>query len=87
MATAVLTLRIPEEIKAKLDKLAQAIHRSKSFLAEEAITRYIDLEAWQIGEIEQAIQEADHGDFASTPGMADLLKINAGWMSPNPGAR
>ena len=78
MATAVLTLRVPEEIKAKLDKLAQATHRSKSYLAEEAITRYIDLEAWQIGEIEQAIQEADRGDFATPPDLAGLLKKYAG---------
>ena len=78
MATAILTLRVPEEIKAKLDKLAQATHRSKSFLAEEAIARYIDLEAWQVGEIEQAIQEADQGDFASPSDMADLLKKHAG---------
>ena len=78
MATAILTLRIPEEIKAKLDKLAQATHRSKSFLAEEAIARYIDLEAWQIGEIEQAIQEADQGDFAPPSDLADLLKKYAG---------
>lgn len=78
MATAVLTLRIPEEVKAKLDKLAQATHRSKSFLAEEAIARYLDLEAWQVGEIEQAIQEADQADFASSSDMADLLKKYAG---------
>lgn len=78
MATTVLTLRIPEETKAKLDKLAQATHRSRSFLAEEAIARYIDLEAWQIGEIEQAIQEADRGDFANPSDMADLLKKYAG---------
>jgi predicted transcriptional regulator len=78
MATAVLTLRVPEEIKAKLDKLAQATHRSKSYLAEEAIARYIDLEAWQIGEIEQAIQEADRGDFATPADLADLLKKYAG---------
>ena len=69
MATTVLTLRVPEEIKAKLDKLALATHRAKSFLAEEAIARYIDLEAWQIGEIEQAIQEADRGDFAAPPSL------------------
>jgi predicted transcriptional regulator len=74
MATAVLTLRVPEEIKAKLDKLAQATHRSKSYLAEEAIARYIDLEAWQIGEIEQAIQEADRGEFATPSELAGLLK-------------
>jgi predicted transcriptional regulator len=78
MATTVLTLRIPEETKAKLDKLAQATHRSKSFLAEEAIARYIDLEAWQVGEIEQAIQEADRGDFAPPSDLADLLKKYAG---------
>jgi predicted transcriptional regulator len=74
MATSVLTVRIPEETKAKLEKLAQATHRSKSYLAEEAIARYLDLEAWQVGEIEQAIQEADRGDFASPADMADLLK-------------
>lgn len=74
MATAILTLRVPEETKAKLDKLAQATHRSKSFLAEEAIVRHIDLEVWQVGEIEQAIQEADRGDFATPSDLADLLK-------------
>lgn len=78
MATAVLTVRVPEEIKAKLDKLAQATHRSKSFLAEEAIARYIDLESWQIGEIQQALQEADRGDFASPSELANMLKKYAG---------
>jgi RHH-type transcriptional regulator, rel operon repressor / antitoxin RelB len=78
MATAVLTLRVPEEIREMLDKLAQATHRSKSFLAEEAIARYLDLEAWQIGEIEQAIEEADQGDFAKPADMAKLLKKYAG---------
>lgn len=78
MATSVLTLRIPEEIKAKLDQLAQATHRTRSSLAEEAIARYIDFEAWQIGEIWQAIEEAERGDFAASSGLADLLKKYAG---------
>ncbi len=78
MATAVLTVRVPEEIKTKLDKLAQATRRSKSFLAEEAIARYLDLESWQIGEIEQALEEADRGDFASASELANMLKKYAG---------
>jgi predicted transcriptional regulator len=78
MATTILTLRIPEETKAKLDKLAQVTRRSKSYLAEEAIARYLDLEAWQVGEIEQAIQEADRGEFASPSDLVDLLKKHAG---------
>jgi predicted transcriptional regulator len=65
MDTAVLTLRVPVEVKQQLDKLADATHRSKSWLAGEAIQRYLDLEAWQIGEIKQALIEADAGDFAT----------------------
>lgn len=65
MESSVLTLRLNNEIKNKLDKLANATKRSKSFLAAEAINRYLETEAWQIGEIEQALIEADQGDFAN----------------------
>lgn len=65
MESSVLTLRLNNEIKNKLDKLANATQRSKSFLAAEAINRYLEIEAWQIGEVEQALIEADQGDFAS----------------------
>ena len=65
MDTAILTLRVPQEVKDQLGKLAEATHRSQSFLGCEAIQRYVDLESWQIAEIQQAICEADAGDFAS----------------------
>jgi RHH-type transcriptional regulator, rel operon repressor / antitoxin RelB len=45
MDTAILALRVPVEFKQQLDKLADATHRSKSWLAGEAIRRYLDLEA------------------------------------------
>jgi RHH-type rel operon transcriptional repressor/antitoxin RelB len=63
--SSVLTLRLNSDTKDKLDKLANATQRSKSFLAAEAINRYLEIEAWQIAEIEQALIEADQGDFAS----------------------
>lgn len=67
MDTAILTLRVPQEVKEKLGKLAEATHRAQSFLGCEAIQRYVDLESWQVAEIQQAICEADAGagDFAS----------------------
>lgn len=65
METATLTLRVPMAVRDQLDKLAEATHRTKSYLAGEAIRQYLDLEAWQVGEIQQAIKEADAGDFAS----------------------
>ncbi len=74
METAVLTLRLTKEMKSRLDQLAQITRRSKSFLAAEAIERYLDTEAWQILEIEQALRDADAGDFASEEEVRRVLK-------------
>lgn len=74
METAILTLRVPQEIKDQLGKLSEATHRSQSFLGGEAIRRYVELEAWQIAEIQQAIQEADAGDFATDSELSAVIK-------------
>ncbi|MDQ6953554.1 MAG: hypothetical protein Q9M15_08510 [Mariprofundaceae bacterium] len=60
-----MTIRIDEEIKNQLGKLAESSNCSKSFLAAEAIKTYIALNAWQMQEIEAALVEADSGQFAS----------------------
>lgn len=78
METAVLTFRVPVDVKQQLDQLAAATHRSKSWLAGEAIQRYLELEGWQIGEIRQALAEADAGDFASDEEVAALKTRYAG---------
>lgn len=78
METTTLTLRVPIEIKERLDKLADATNRSKSYLAGEALRQYIDLEAWQIGEIQQALKEADANDFASDAEIDAVVKKYAG---------
>lgn len=59
-----MTIRLEPELKSRLDKLASATQRSKSFLASEAVREYIELNEWQIQEIKDAIKEADSGDFA-----------------------
>jgi len=60
-----MTLRLDDSIKNRLDKLAESTHRTKSFLAAEAIESYIKLNEWQISETVKAIEEADRGEFAS----------------------
>jgi predicted transcriptional regulator len=78
MESAVLTLRLNADTKNKLDQLANATHRSKSFLAAEAINRYLELESWQISEIELSIKEADSADFASSEQLSKLANKYAG---------
>ena len=76
-----LTIRLSEEIKAQLDKLAKQTGRSRAFHAQEALRRYLEEEAWQVQEIKQAVKEADAGDFASEIEVSRVMKklgIDAG---------
>jgi len=61
----ILTLRLDGGLRGKLDKLAAATRRSRSFLAAEAIRDYLALNSWQIEEIHKGLAEAERGEFAS----------------------
>ena len=69
-----MTVRLDDDVKDRLDGLAEATQRSKSFLAAEAIRVYVENNEWQIGEIRAAVNEADTGDFASDKDVAALAK-------------
>ena len=64
-STTTMTIRLEPELKARLDKLSEATHRSRSFLAAEAVREFIEINEWQIREIKEAVKEADAEDFAS----------------------
>jgi RHH-type rel operon transcriptional repressor/antitoxin RelB len=75
-----MTVRLEDDVKDRLDVLAEATRRSKSFLAAEAIRAYVENNEWQIGEIQAALKEADAGDFADDKAVAALArkwKVNA----------
>lgn len=62
---ATMTIRLEPDLKERLEGLADATRRSKSFLAAEAIRDYVALNEWQVAEIQEAVAEADRGEFAS----------------------
>lgn len=70
---SVMSLRLPDDLSDTLATLARATGRSKSYLALDALREYLAREAWQIGEIQQAISEADAGDFASAEEVSATL--------------
>ncbi len=71
-----MTVRLDDEVKARLEKLAGATQRSKSFLAAEAIREFVEINEWQIQEIRKAIKEADAGEFASDD---DVIRLARKW--------
>ena len=63
--TNTMTLRVSDELKAKLDRYAQLTGRSMSYVAATAVEEYLSWRVPQLEDLEQAIKEADAGKFAS----------------------
>ncbi|MCJ2165241.1 MULTISPECIES: ribbon-helix-helix protein, CopG family [unclassified Pseudodesulfovibrio] len=60
-----VTARIPEETATKLNDLAKATNRSKSFLVANALEQFLDEQAWQVSRINESVAQADAGEFAT----------------------
>jgi RHH-type rel operon transcriptional repressor/antitoxin RelB len=72
--SSTMTIRLEDEVKERLERLAGSTQRSKSFLAAEAIREFVENNEWQITEIHAALKEADAGDFATDKDLAAVAK-------------
>ena len=77
--TETLSIRIDTATKKRLDALAKRSRRSKSFLAAEAISAYVESEEWQLGELRDGIAELDSGQTVSHEKVSKWLKT---WGKP-----
>ena len=81
---ATMTIRLESELKQRLDRLSEAMQRPKSSLAKEAIEVFVDLNEWQLGEIEKAVAEADRDEFARDELVGEVFGkwgTGADWMA------
>lgn len=65
MASEQFSLRLPKDTKTRLEELAKATGRTKAFLAQDAIEKYLELESWQINAIRQGIKDIENNDIIS----------------------
>ena len=72
-ATTTMTVRLPDDVKKRLDQLAETTARSRSWLAADAIAEYVQTQEWQIAEVEAGVRQADAGEFASTDEVAAVF--------------
>ncbi len=73
-----VTVRIPATLNAKLEQLAQATRRSKSWLAAEAIGAYVATEADYLAAIEEGRTAAREGRLVAHSKVREWL---ASWGS------
>ncbi|MGL6111810.1 MAG: hypothetical protein ACRC2B_17100, partial [Rubrivivax sp.] len=60
-----VSVRLPNELKDKMETYAQLTGRTKSYVAMEALSDYLDWRIPQIEDLKAAVAAADAGDFAT----------------------
>ncbi len=60
-SSTTMTVRVSNEVKEKLDRLAGSTRRSRSFLAAEALSAYVDRELEIIAGIQRGLADIEAG--------------------------
>ena len=79
----VLTVRISPELQGRLDAIADAIDRPRSWVVNRALEAFVESEAWQIEEIRRGLAEADADEFAND---AEVAALFGKWRRVHPDA-
>jgi predicted transcriptional regulator len=79
----VLTVRVSAQLQDRLDAIATAIGRPRSWVIKRALETFVELGADQVEEIKRGLAEADAGEFASD---AEVEALFRKWRSIDPDA-
>jgi predicted transcriptional regulator len=63
--TTVFSVRVSLELKAKLESVAAAMDRPRSWVVNDALEQYVADQAWQIEAIKEGIAAADRGEVVA----------------------
>lgn len=69
-----LSLRLPIELKNRMDTYSQLTGRTRSHVAMEALSAYLEWRIPQIEDLKTAVMAADDGDFASDDEVAAVMR-------------
>jgi predicted transcriptional regulator len=64
------TVRINEEVIGRVDDLAKSLSRSRSWVINQAIDRFLEYEEWFILEVKDGLNEVERGEIASDESVA-----------------
>lgn len=57
------SIRMDDEKLARIDSLAKAMNRSRAWVINEAVERYLDYEEWFIQQVQEGLKEAQAGNL------------------------
>lgn len=73
-----ISFRLDSEKREALDAVASASDRDRSYILNEAIDAYLDVQQWQIEHIRKGLRQANAGQFATEAEMKAALARRRG---------
>jgi RHH-type transcriptional regulator, rel operon repressor / antitoxin RelB len=67
-----VSFKIAVSTKNRIEQLALATRRTKTFVIEEAINNYLALNEWQIESIQDGLRDLEEGNVISQESMIEL---------------
>lgn len=78
-STTPMTVRTTHRTVGELDALAEAMHRSRNYVVNEALEAYIATRKWQIERIQAGIEDAKHGRVVPAEQVFAEIAAKHGW--------
>jgi predicted transcriptional regulator len=73
MVLKAISVRLSDEVLARLGQMAEAMDRPRAWLMAEAIRQYVGREEWFMREVEKGVKAADEGR------LIDHVDVKAKW--------
>ena len=75
-----LNVSIDPELDDRLSSVAETLDRPRSWVVEQAIKEFVDLQSWHLAAIDEGIQEADAGKLILHD---DVIAWIESWGTPD----
>lgn len=75
------TVRIDDTVLERVDGMAKVLSRSRSWVINQAIDRFLEYEEWFIKEVEDGLAEVEKGEIATPEEVGAAFRkrgVNAG---------
>jgi predicted transcriptional regulator len=82
-----LSIRLQSDVREEVDRLARVNRRSRNFIINEAVGRYVAQQAAFVEGVKAAVLQADKGVFVSGEAVTDwFLSLDTDQEKPFPAA-